>query len=83
MKLPDTRLVPVELEITRKPSAKSTQTLWQLGSPGLACDRKRTRTSNMYLDVVAFLKCEGFHHGGGKANLKAVAPLRNLRGALQ
>src|ERR1700733_12036258 len=78
MKLPGIRLVPVELEVDRKPPAEPAQALEQFRTSGLARYGELMAAGDVDFDVVAFLQFQRLDHGGRKANGEAVAPFGDL-----
>jgi len=80
MKLPATRLVPVEMEIGRESASEGAQALEQGLPIGCARDHERARTGGMDLDVVALLQLERLDDGSGETNGQTVAPFADLHG---
>jgi hypothetical protein len=73
-KLPGIRLIPIELEIGRKPTAEGAKPLQQRLAAGFTRDDEFPRVGDMDFDLIAFREFERLDHGSGKPNREAVAP---------
>ena len=79
-KLTGIRLVPIELEIGRKPAAKGAQTLQQFSTTGLARHTKLLAVGDMDFNLVALLQAEHFDHSGREPDSKAASHLTTCMG---
>ena len=81
-KSPGVGLVPVELEISRKASAKRAQALQQLVAQKLFGDSELVCGRDVNLDFVAFLQSQHLHDRGGQTGGEAIAPSCDPQGRL-
>src|SRR6185437_5142008 len=81
-KLPGIRFFPVEFEIGGKAPTEGAKAFQQFFAAGLARYCQLTRVHDVDLDVVTLLQRQHLHHRAGKADGEAIAPFRDLHGAL-
>jgi hypothetical protein len=81
-KLPGIRFLPVELEVSRQPTAIGAQLIQKILSAWLPRNAKLTCAGDADLNFVAFLKPQRFHHHRRKADGETVAPFCDLHDPL-
>ena len=75
MKLPATRIIPIEMEIGWQPASEGTQAFEQSLPIGRARDHERARTGGVNLDIVTLLQLERLDDGSGKRTARLLPHL--------